>query len=156
VSVPQVGFVRLNPDGAEDTSFKPPAGLGNLGSLVVRPDGKILAIGTVDIAANRKAAIFLFNTDGALNATFEVNAGEGITSVGTLALQPDGKMLVGGNVGNGSIGVDAIGQGFVLRLNANGSMDTSFTLTLLGPVRNSEDHFFPRAITLQPDGRVLI
>jgi uncharacterized protein (TIGR03437 family) len=152
-SIPRVWFVRLHPDGTEDTSFKAPADLSNFGSLAVRPDGKILATG---IAADRKAVIFLFNTDGTLSATFEVSAGEGITSIGMLALQPDGKMLVGGNVGNGSIGIDATEQGFVLRLNANGSVDTSFTLTLLGPVRGNDDFFSPRALTLQADGRALL
>lgn len=155
-SVPQVSFVRLNPDGSEDTSFRPPAGLGILGSLVVRPDGKILATGTAGDATNRKAAIFLFNADGSLESTFEVSAGEGVTGVSTLALQPDGKMLVGGNIGNGSIGIDATGQSFVLRLNANGSVDASFALTLLGPVRVNDEYFSPRALTLQPDGRALI
>lgn len=155
-SVPRVWLIRLNPDGTEDMSFKVPADLSGFGSPEVRSDGKILVTGTMFIAGGGKAALFLFNADGSLDTTFQVNAGADVAAVGTPVLQPDGKMVAGCSISDDATEPGAAGQGCVLRLNADGSLDTSFARTLLGPGRVNNESFVLRDIRLQADGRILV
>ena len=65
--LPRKGIVRVNKDGSVDTTFNPGSGFnGDVKSLSVRPDGKILAGGTFTsyngVAAN---GVALINADGA-------------------------------------------------------------------------------------------
>ncbi|GBF03829.1 hypothetical protein DAERI_010001 [Deinococcus aerius] len=130
-------LTRLTRDGAPDPTF----GAGgkvqvNFGSgndqayaTLVQPDGKILAAGFADVSGNRDFALLRLNADGSPDSTF--GAGGRVTvAVGAaedrayaLALQPDGKIVVGGTSQSGA----ATGLDFALaRLNANGTLDPSF------------------------------
>ncbi len=125
------GITRINPDGSLDASFNAGgAGLTGGGgasvfSLQLQPDGKIIAGGTftdyngLSISQN----IQRFNADGSLDATFNV-AGSGFDNdVYALALQADGKIIVGGAFGN--YNGSAI-PAFFYRLNPDGSPDAGF------------------------------
>ncbi|MGZ5566745.1 MAG: hypothetical protein ACXWKG_07000, partial [Limisphaerales bacterium] len=81
------------------------------------------------------------NTDGSLDTTFNVGTGPD-TKVRSLALQPDGKVIVDGDFYyfNG-----VRGNGLV-RLNIDGSIDSTFTAATGGAW----------AIALQPDGRIVV
>jgi len=93
---------RLNPDGSVDTSFVvSPAPDGVVQTLALQADGKIVIGGcfsTVSgVSRNRLARL---NTDGSLDMTFDPDAGRpapGRTAVSVFAMQPDGKLLVGGS-----------------------------------------------------------
>jgi competence ComEA-like helix-hairpin-helix protein len=109
-------LARYNPDGSPDTSFdedgKVTTDLGGWRDFVyaisLQPDSKILVAGeqwqqeggTVDFALAR------YNTDGSLDAGFGTD-GRMITDISSgdyanaLALQPDGRILVGGFSDNG-------------------------------------------------------
>lgn len=101
--------------------------------MVLQPDGKIVVIGAVPAgsqANSQLVAIARYGSDGSLDATFG-NSGRvvlapiaGSTYVyGTsLALQPDGRILVAG-YDRASGGVTTP---FLLRLDAIGGLDTSF------------------------------
>src|SRR3989440_5005748 len=71
--------------------------------VVVQPDGKILIGGDFTALAPNGGAsvprnrIARLNADGTLDATFDPNANSVVRSI---ALQPDGKILVGGNFTN--------------------------------------------------------
>ena len=70
--------------------------------------------------------------------------------IAAIALQPDGKVVVGGTVQAGF-------QTFaVARLNANGTLDTTFNGTgmLVLPAGSYDE--FATAIALQPDGRIVV
>ncbi|MCW5959047.1 MAG: VCBS repeat-containing protein [Pyrinomonadaceae bacterium] len=89
-------LARLNADGTLDTSFNPVLN-GEVISLKMQPDGKILfsgAMTTVNgISRNSVARV---NSNGTQDASFDLGSGADGT-VRTIDLQPDGKILIGGD-----------------------------------------------------------
>jgi uncharacterized delta-60 repeat protein len=93
--------------------------IGN--SLALQSDGKILLGGTCD----NKFCIARFNSDGSLDTTsFGSGNGYVVQDISTgsdigysLAIQPDGKILLGGTCDN---------KFCVARFNSDGSLDTTF------------------------------
>ena len=65
----------------------------------------------------------------------------------TTVLQPDGKILVGGNFGNITNGTTTTARANVARLNPDGSLDAAFNPGTDGPVR---------CALVLPDGKILI
>lgn len=141
-------IARLNTDGSLDTSFDPGTGANSsVVSVVLQPDGKIIiASGSITsyngTPRNRIARV---NSNGSLDTTFNPGAVI-INSVDALALQADGKVLVGGFFGiSGNSSIKNIA-----RFNLDGSLDTSFNSG------NSGINGYVVAIAIQPDGRVIV
>jgi uncharacterized delta-60 repeat protein len=87
---------RLNPDGTLDPTFDVAAN-GQVDSLAIQADGKILAGGWfTTIAGDSRARICRFNPDGTLDGSFNPGANSAYSAVYALAIQPNGKILVGG------------------------------------------------------------
>jgi hypothetical protein len=85
------GQVTIDPD------FKPHlnGGTARLETIAVQPDGKILVGGDFEFADNQVySKIARFNPDGTLDPSFRIGKGFD-RPVHTIALQPDGKILVG-------------------------------------------------------------
>lgn len=110
--------------------------------VAVQPDGKVVVAGVI-VPRGGYAYITVqrLNTDGSLDTTFNntgsltIKSGK-VDSLAALALQPDGKILIGGSGGNSG------GEFLVARVNPNGTLDTSFgnsrgleVLTNVGEVR---------------------
>lgn len=130
-----------------DPSFDPGAGAsGWVTRLELQPDGRVLVGGfftTIDgVPRNRVARL---NTDGGLDASFTTLGGGPNDAIYALALQPDGRVLVGGLFTQ----VDGTPRNRVARLNANGSLDASFN-----PGTGANNWVFD--IALQPDGRAVL
>jgi uncharacterized delta-60 repeat protein len=139
-------IIRLNTDGSVDTSFVIGTGFNNtVNTITLQSDGKILAGGdfTTYSGVSRNRIIRL-NTDGSVDTGFVIGTGF-TTSVSTIALQPDGKILVGG----GFTTYSGVSRNFIIRLNTNGSVDTSF---VIGTGFNSS----VSEIALQSDGKILV
>ena len=65
------------------------------------------------------------NSDGSADMTFTPQAAAGVNAV---AVQPDGKILVGGTIGDVTYnGVSTFISHYLLRLNADGTPDSNFT-----------------------------
>ncbi len=141
-------IARLNTDGTLDTSFAPGTGANNTVSVViVQPDGKIIIGGSFTsyngTARNRIARL---NATGTLDTSF-LNTGAGADSnVLAAALQPDGKVVIGGLFTN----YNATARNRIARLNADGSLDTSFLNTGAGADNQVQ------ALALQSDGKVIV
>jgi uncharacterized delta-60 repeat protein len=141
-------IARLNADGSLDTGFLN-TGTGansDVKAIALQPDGKILIGGLFttynDTARNRIARL---NSNGSLDTNF--NPGTGVNDgVFAIALQPDSKMLIGGEFDT----YNGVGRNGLARLNADGSLDTGFLNT--GTGANSPVN----AIAVQPDGKILI
>jgi uncharacterized delta-60 repeat protein len=103
-------LVRLMPDGSVDASFQPPALTGEPTSLVVQPDGLI-------IAAGAGVAVRLF-PNGSVDSSFVPPAGT-FDSARTVIAQPDGKILVCGPIYDG---VNPIPRGLT-RFHSNGTLN---------------------------------
>ena len=145
-------LVRLNSDGTEDTAFY--ANLGTAFSAqtnvtLVQPDGKILVGGTfTSFNGNTRNRLVRLNSDGTEDTAFYANLGTGfVTNITDLAIQSDGKILVGGTFTtlNGNT------RNRIVRLNSDGTEDTAFYANL-GTAFN-----FPTAdFKIQLDGKILI
>jgi len=128
-----------------DPNFAPVTEIFGSGvnAIAKQPDGKILVGGFFYLANDKsKHGLARFNADGSLDESFSAAIGVFPTGVRAIVVQPDGKILVGGFFVNFSSSLKNI-----IRLNPNGSEDTSFT-GFTNSVVN--------AIDLQPDGKIVI
>jgi len=143
----QDGKVTTNFDGEDD-----------LYALALQPNGKIVAIGSTHRVATItiKFALARFNANGSLDQTFG-NGGKTTTLVGNsscdgsaVAIQTDGKIIVGGDSYNGT------SYDFTLaRYNSNGTLDASFGSSgiVTSSLSNMDDMI--SALAIQPDGKIL-
>jgi uncharacterized delta-60 repeat protein len=148
---PRGRITQLRLDGSEDTSFDTGLGVNNVvHATVARPDGSVFIGGafttvrvtdTFQVDTYRVARL---SNLGQVDTSFIVTA---VTngSVFALAVQSDGKVVVGGQfqTTNSSASVN------IARLNLDGSLDTSFNpgTGVNGPVY---------ALGLQPNGKIII
>ncbi|MDB6034285.1 MAG: hypothetical protein JWM16_4623 [Verrucomicrobiales bacterium] len=140
-------IARLNKDGSLDQFFNPGAGPDNpVYSVMLMNDGRVVIGGSFSTINNiARPGVAILNTNGTLYAGFNPGLGANGT-VYSVAVQQDGKILIGGDFTT----VANVPRNGVARFNTDGSLDTSFdpgTGAVGGPVR---------AVTLQPDGKVLI
>jgi uncharacterized delta-60 repeat protein len=140
---------RLNADGTLDTTFSQTgSGLNNwVGTVALQPDGKVLVGGSFSFynGATRNG-ICRLKADGTLDASF-APVGTGLNNgVKIIALQPNGKVLVGGDFDS----YNGTPRKFICRLNANGTLDATYAQAGTG-LNNSAN-----TIALQPDGKVLV
>ena len=160
-SISDFALVRYNVDGSLDTSFdgdgKVISSAGyfqeQLESVTVQSDGKILAAGwgAGEESSNPDLVLLRYNSDGTLDSSF---GGSGIVTADftaydlgrSITVQSDGKVLVYGTSGNGSV---------LLRYNSDGSLDTGFGID--GKVENTiTSSGAGNAISLQVDGKILL
>ncbi|MFN3245545.1 MAG: hypothetical protein ACK42K_02510 [Leptonema sp. (in: bacteria)] len=129
----QFCLARLDFSGSFDTSFNSsgyvikdiPTTAPDIGnSLALQPDGKILLGGYCFVGGSVQFCIARFNSNGSLDTSFVSGNGYVVQDISTgsdsgnsLALQPDGKILLGGTCDN---------KFCIARFNSNGSLDTSF------------------------------
>ncbi len=139
-------IVRINSDGTMDSKFNPGAGADNpVYAIVVQPDGKIIVGG--DFATFNgvsRGRIVRLYSDGSVDPSFDPGAGIN-GPVYALALQDDGKLLVGGRFST----ANNVVQNSLVRLNADGSVDASF---YIGAGPDAPVH----ALAVQYDGRILV
>jgi len=135
-------IVRLETNGAIDPTFVAMADQYVL-TLALQPDGKLILGGDFTrVNGQVRKGLTRLNYDGSLDPTFAADT-EG--RIITLVLQPDGKLLVGGEFGK----ADGAGQlhDNLMRLNADGAIDATFTATADNVVL---------ALALQADERILV
>lgn len=137
-------LTRLNANGSIDNAFSQSEPLGDIYDIVILGDGKILIGGNVssNLAAPR-ISIKRLKSDGSTDETFMPGDALEYNRTSSLAVQPDGKILTAGIFSDNGISTLA-----VLRLNANGSADASFTV----PTANDQTYH----VALQADGKILV
>ncbi len=127
-------LARLNANGSFDASFNRGSDFPVVFSMVLLPDGKILAPGGNGLAR--------FNKNGTLDASFQ---SPNVSSINSIVLQPDGKIVIGG----GFFNVNGNPRRNIARFNDNGTLDTTF--------QDSNIAFGSIAdVVVQPDGKILI
>lgn len=140
--------------GTIDPAFSIGTGAGSsftekrIETMVQQPDGKLLLGGWfADFNGTPSRLIVRLNLDGSVDNTFNVGTGfEGFSAyVNTIALQPDGKILVGGNF----LSYNGVTRHRIARLHPNGDLDESF---VPGTGFNSDVN----SIALQPDGKIVV
>ncbi len=122
-------IARLTSAGAMDTAFDPGAGAdGAVLTLAKQTLGETNPAGAVIVAGSftsfRGAAagrIVRLTAAGAVDTNFVIGAGADGT-IRALAVESDGKILIGGDFAN----FNGVARNRIARLNSDGSLDTSF------------------------------
>jgi uncharacterized delta-60 repeat protein len=134
--------------GSLDTAVNPDVN-GAVNAIAVQPDGKIVIAGDfTQVGGQARGRIARLLPDGSLESTATFNPGSGANAaINALAIQPDGKILVGGTFTN----FNGVLRSRLLRLEANGAPEGAGTWTqptVTGTAVN--------AIAVQADGRIVI
>ncbi|MFN0278471.1 MAG: cohesin domain-containing protein [Pyrinomonadaceae bacterium] len=157
-------LVRYNTDGSRDMSFDGDgrvftpvsSSTDEAYAVAIQSDGKIVVAGTVFGDSTNDFAVVRYNSDGTLDMSFDGD-GKVITPVGgggdnaySLAIQPDGRIVVAG-LSN----IDFTPNFALVRYNANGTLDSSFdgdgkVVTQIGSIASSA-----YSVAIQPDGRIV-
>ena len=139
--------------GALDPSFNTngfnvfnPGGVEHFNAVAAQPDGKIIAVGQIDL----DFLIVRYNPDGTRDTTFNNNAGQVRLGLGTdtfnaVAIQPDGKIVAVGTLDQGDGG-----DWIVYRRQADGTADGFPTVKNLGGTDKAT------GVALQSDGKIII
>ncbi len=139
-------LAKLNSNGSLDATFNIGTGAnGNVRCVKILPSGKILVAGEfTSFNGVTCGRIVMLNSDGSIDSSFNTGVGANFT-VMKCAIQTDGKILVGGQFSSFS----GVASGGLIRLNANGSMDTPFNIAVYTP--STVTDFY-----IQSDGKIII
>jgi uncharacterized delta-60 repeat protein len=163
-----VALARYNPGGALDPTFSGNGkqttdfGAGQNatdGGLAILPSGKIVVAGYMSTGTSFDFAVYRYLSDGSLDTTF---SGDGKVSIGfgagrqdfatDLVIQSDGKIVVSGYTADANF---ANYNFAVVRLNKNGSLDTTFS----GDGRQATNFGANEkawGVALQTDGKIVL
>lgn len=133
--------------------------------IVSQPDGKVVVVGNHSNGSNTDIFIARYNADGTLDQSFgtganglpkgfvNVSLGESDDVATTVALQPDGHIVVGGYhmAGNGT---DMV----ALRVKPDGTPDESFGKAKNGilTIALGDGNEDVRSIAVTPEGRIIL
>lgn len=147
--------------GKIDLSFTSWYGVdSDVEAVALQPDGKILIGGLFTDKIKR------LNPDGSVDNSFQLPATpySSTTSsarISAICVQPDGKILIGGHFT--SLGQswhpNYTARSFLTRLNADGSLDNSFTPVTIEKISGSNNLIYSimiYKIVLQPNGKILV
>lgn len=156
--------MRFNTNGSADSTFDndgrriydEPRAEDHGQAVAIQTNGKIVVAGYSNLFGRNNALVLRFNVDGRLDSTFD-NDGRRVIDSGVedriyaVAIQPwDGKIVIAGY--SNAFGADDM---LVMRLNTNGSLDSSFhndgRVIIRGPGNDRA-----QAIALQSDRKIVI
>jgi len=142
---PCAHLVKLHVDGSVDLTWHPDPD-GPISAIVRQRDGRLLIAGSfTHVGASTHHYIARINRDGSVDETYPPPGGDPDQAVSAIAMQPDGKALIGG-------AFDMIGEqaaSHVARLRLDGSLDGTFLAAnpIDGPVYT---------LVVRLDGKVVI
>ena len=161
----EIVVMRYDTDGSLDAAFGT-AGIvrTDVGAnhdygrgVAVQSDGKIVIAGYRDNGPDDEFVVARYNADGSLDTSFDgdgiatLDFGAGFDRAHSVAVQPDGRILVAGSTHNGTHWVST-----VVRYDADGTLDTSFDGDGIATASVGANDAFASAITLQADGTILV
>jgi uncharacterized delta-60 repeat protein len=142
--------------GALDTTFGRvtfPTSLDFRTMAALAPDGSIVLVGSN--ADSSAIKLLRLTAEGKPDPTFPertFDLAPGSDSVGAMAVQKDGKIVVAVRLKSDLVGFTTLG---VTRFTPQGDLDTTFSgdgLALLQPIRGGEVY----ALALAPDGKIIV
>lgn len=125
--------------------------------VAIQPDGKIVCVGYNFAGTNSKFAITRYDSAGVADATFGVNGvvttdlTTGYDQAFAVALQADGKIVVGG-----MMWVSAKGKCAVVRYNADGTIDNTFGTSGTASFAIGTADCGVSDMVIQPDGKIVV
>lgn len=160
-----IALARYNPNGSLDTSFGTsgkvitPIGPGDDSGrgVALQPDGRIVVVGRSHNGTRYEMAVVRYSADGTLDTSFNgsgkitISFGGNYHEAKSVAILSDGKILVAGTVNPVSYSDFAL-----VRLNADGSMDTSFGLAGKVTADISANNDTVSGMAVQSDGKIVL
>ena len=147
---PRNRIARINPDGSLDTTFDPGTGANStVYDAAFLPNGQIYLGGffsNYNGAANTNDIVRI-NANGAVDTSFSSGATGFAGGIYSLSLEPDGKILAGGNFS----AYNGTGIFRLALLNTSGTLDSTFTSPL-----NSDSVNFVFRLFRQSDGKIVV
>jgi len=160
--------VALAAAGALDTTFSGDGKLATnvhptrddmLRDVAIQSDGKIVAVGFSDIPGSYIISVVRYKPRGALDTTFSgdgkvfTNLGDVFSQAYSVAVQPNGKIVVAGQSCNSSFMCDAA----VVRYNANGSLNKTFSGDGKAFIDfGGGDNGSYGGLAIQPNGKIVV
>jgi uncharacterized delta-60 repeat protein len=151
-------LAKIDANGNHDASFAPHFASFTFltRASAIQPDGKILISGDFNRANGvLRGRIARFHPNGTLDAAFDASisgsqpASSGFEDVNKIAVQADGKILLGGAFAR----INGETHAILGRVNQDGSTDSAFNPILSYEGSGGGDIY---SITLQPDGKIII
>ena len=123
--VSQNHLIRLNPDGSKDDSFDIGTGFNrDINSIIIDSSNKIYAGGGFTLYKGLgQNCLIRLNSDGTKDTTFDISSGF-FNSIFSMVLDSSGHIYVGGNF----TAYQGLPQNRLIRLNPDGSKDTTFDI----------------------------
>jgi uncharacterized delta-60 repeat protein len=126
--------------------------------VALQADGKIVVVGYLYNGWNNDVRVQRYNSDGLLDSTFATNGSFIFDSDNheiayAVAMQPDGKIVVVGYIREFNAGNENV---LVMRLNADGTLDTTFGANGIVTTNVSDYGEYGYAVTIQPDGKLVV
>lgn len=157
--------IRFNKDGTLDAGFGTngayiyDGGNGNdvAYAIAVQSDNRILVAGDSSNGLDSDVIVLRLDTDGnqdpnfGSNGIYTYDSGNGYDSVLDLLVQSDGSIVMCGYRSNGTDN-DIL----VMRLNANGVLDTTFGANGVAIYDGGNSHDSALRLTVQNDGKILL
>jgi len=146
------GIVTTDFFGATDRAF----------SIAIQPDdGKLVVAGFTDSGESDEFAVVRYLTNGVLDNAFNGNGkvitdflGNSVDQAYSVAIQPDGKILLAGFVNTGGAGGT---DDFALaRYSSSGILDSSFSSDgkVITPVGSNDDQAY--SVAIQPTSKIVV
>ena len=156
---------RLQADGSRDRTFQIPTfdersdPSDQVVAMALQPDGKVLIGGAfTEVAGVNRSKVARLNSDGSLDLSFDAGVIEGIpgetgSTVSSVAVQSDGRIVIGGMFFQ--IRAELRHPRSLARLTPDGTLDPTFDAQLKADTWIS---WLPwvRSIVVQPDDKLLI
>jgi uncharacterized delta-60 repeat protein len=118
-------IIRLESDGSVDNTFNIGTGFTNqVRTISIQSDGKIIVGGNQLFAG--EFGLVRLNTDGTKDNSFSTNGFVSGIEISSTIIDPDGKIMVGGNFNNYS-GTSVFN---LIRLNTDGTLDNTFSTAI--------------------------
>ncbi len=157
----QTAVLRYNTNGTPDNTFGYQgvtltifSATSGPSDLVLQPDGKIILAGGEYATTNDKIMLVRYTTGGLLDTTFNGTGFAEFTlldsvgeNVGAVALQSNGKIVVSASYQKG-----ALPNCLVARMNANGTLDSTFGTNGITDIPNLGLY----KLVVQPDDKIVI
>lgn len=159
---------RCTPEGTPDTSFGDNGTVTSAGSgsgtdtgrgVVVQQDGRIVVCGEMNRSSHKELAVLRYTPNGTLDTTF---GSVGLFMLGTMggntsygfatALDQENRILV-----TGGIAVDGKEKIGLIRLQENGTLDTTFGTGGVTVFNGSEEGpDYGNWVSITPEGKILV
>jgi uncharacterized delta-60 repeat protein len=146
------GIVRLNSDGTRDTTFTTNVGSAandEISAIAVQSNGQILVGGNFTTWKGVPTIrLVRLNSNGTLDTDFDNQSGVSANNeIRAIAVQSNGQILLGGYFDV----FDFATASYVVRLNSNGSRDTTFSSNTANSLDGSVE-----SIALQSDSKIVL